>query len=84
MSIAVPNNLSYRRNLGYLKRDEPHLIFYTVFYGEQVNDEAVTKAKQSCYPENISVMESKAEVYSQDVIDHTIKRLLLNLQEIFE
>lgn len=36
----------------------------------------IAEAKQHCYPKNISVTESSAQVPLQDLVDHIVKRLV--------
>lgn len=37
--------------------------------------------KSKCYPENIQVTETSAEVHLQDLVDHTASRILNNQSE---
>ena len=47
------------------------------------NYESVIKAKKRCYPDNIVITESSAEVPVQDLVDHTMKRLALSPNDLF-
>ncbi|KAG5886038.1 hypothetical protein JTB14_000017 [Gonioctena quinquepunctata] len=47
------------------------------------NYEFVIKAKKKCYPDNILITESSAEIQLQSLLDHTIKRLGLALGDVF-
>ncbi|EFN90174.1 hypothetical protein EAI_16900, partial [Harpegnathos saltator] len=40
------------------------------------------KAKKRCYPHDIQITESVAEVSLQSLLDHTVRRLLLVQEEI--
>ncbi|KAF2887918.1 hypothetical protein ILUMI_18255 [Ignelater luminosus] len=44
----------------------------------------IAQAKQQCYPDNISVTESEAQIPLQDLLDHTVKRLVQVQSEVLE
>ncbi|GBL88809.1 Enolase-phosphatase E1 [Araneus ventricosus] len=47
------------------------------------NYEAVIKAKRMCYPKNIFLRETSAQAPLQDLLNHTVKRLVKSLDEVF-
>ncbi|KAG5883297.1 hypothetical protein JTB14_004391 [Gonioctena quinquepunctata] len=47
------------------------------------NYECVIKAKKICYPDNILITESSAEIQLQSLLDHTIEMLGLALRDAF-
>ncbi|XP_050295677.1 uncharacterized protein LOC126735653 [Anthonomus grandis grandis] len=48
------------------------------------NYEAVTQAKKRCYPSDLIITESLAEVPLQNLLDHTITRLSESLKEVLK
>lgn len=46
------------------------------------NYESIIKAKKRCYPDNIVITEISAEIPLQDLLDHTLKRLAISLDDV--
>ena len=46
--------------------------------------EKVLKAKQECYPPNLTISDFKMEVPLQNLLDHTVQRLLILQKEALE
>ena len=48
-----------------------------------LNYESVIEAKKHCCPDNIVITESSAEVPVQDLVNHTMKRFDISLNDLF-
>lgn len=78
LALMIDANLSthqYNVTRGQVNKISPKL--FPSYY-------AIKEAKKNCYPTNINVTETSAEIPLQSLIDHTILRLCAAQEEVFE